>query len=125
VIDIVGLQTRKVTLTHYEPGEWVNGRYERGAPTVVQFNASVQPMTPNEMLLLPEGQRATETVKIYACSNAMKVANISTGESGDLLEIEGVSFQVQQVTRYLLPGSALSHWKAIAVRKGSEGNVLS
>ena len=123
--DTVGLQTRRLLVTRYESGAWVNGRFEKGDPKVVSFYASVQPVSGQELLQLPEGHRTRNVVKAYACDNAFRVPNTNTLEPGDSVEIDAIPFVVLNVFRWTLPGSTLSHWKAVLAQRGDDGESLT
>jgi hypothetical protein len=47
------------------PGNWADGNYVKGATTITNTKASVQPLNGRDLLLLPESDRVNETIKIF------------------------------------------------------------
>lgn len=120
---MVGLTTRTVVVSRFEAGEWVKGVYEKGAESILEIQASVQPLDPNELLQLPEGRRTHESIKIFT-DIELHTANTTTGEQADMLEIDGIQFEIHKVERWMLPGSAQNHYKVVAVKRTGLGDVL-
>jgi len=54
-----------LTVIRREPGEYVEGRYCETKPTTFEAFGCVQPTTPREIELLPEGTRADGAVTIW------------------------------------------------------------
>lgn len=85
-------------------------------PTSSPFTiiASVQPMRPDEKLMLPEGSRGRESIKLYTVSE-LKTMNEETKRPADVVNWESKKFDVFQVSRYKM--GVQDHTKAIAIRQ--------
>lgn len=117
------LSTRIFTVTRYEQGEWVEGKFEKGDETSFDIDGSVQPASPNELLSLSEGERQRETLKVYT-DTLLRTANEATGEIADEIDIAGVLFQVRKVSHWVAPGGvSLTHYKAILQKKNDQGST--
>ena len=46
-------------------GVWKQGRYQDGKCEIIRILASVQPLTPREVLLLPEARRTKESLNFF------------------------------------------------------------
>ncbi len=77
------------------------------------FRASVQPLTPEEMELLPEGRRDSEAYRLYT-ETRLQPANEATGVNADLVEYESVDYEVLSVDRW--KNDILPHYKAVMVK---------
>jgi hypothetical protein len=47
-------------------GKYVNGRYVAGKESAFEIEANVQPLTGNEILQVPEGERQAENLWMYS-----------------------------------------------------------
>jgi hypothetical protein len=100
------LNVEAITVTRSAQGSYVSGRFVPGAPTVTTAAGNVQPLSGKELLLLPEGERQRQVVKIY------------TGfalESGDIVtRADGIQYDVQAVENWT--AFAQPHFKARLTR---------
>ncbi len=93
-------------------GALVNGVY-RGAPTSdSKITASVQVLSANEMLLLPEGDRLKEAIKIYSDVPLMVSSNDNLREA-DVVFWDNRAFEVQKVEKW--QQLDLKHYRSIAM----------
>jgi len=89
----------------YEQGVWVEGTLEE-----FSFTASVQPLNPREMELLPEGRRIKQAYKLFTDTQLLTAG----GEvNADLVSINGETCEVFSVAPY--QSEVISHYKIIAV----------
>ncbi len=103
------------TYTYQRPGAQtiVDGRTRTptlGSPT--DFRASIQPLNGRELLLLPEGERDREYIKIYTDLRLL-MSNPATKTKGDLVNYKGVVWTVIQTNDWNLNDYA--HFKFHAV----------
>jgi hypothetical protein len=111
------LFTETITMFWRVGGTYVDGRFVEGAPEQSQeITASVQRLAPRDRELLPEGFRASESIKIYTQIDVVRL--IENNENPALtaaeFEYQGTRFVMLASDRweYLIP-----HWKVTAVAK--------
>lgn len=117
---IDSLATETLSVQRYADGEWVDGRYNRGAPTTVTFEASVQPLRPNEVQVLPEHRRNSEAVKIYTVERLFNSDEKNTIPA-DVVTHDGKQYEILQVSNWSI-GTDIPHYKAIGVMVDGEGS---
>lgn len=106
--------SHNITVQREKTGYYVKGRYQESAPEVLTIKAAVQPLRGRERLLLPEGMRAVEAIKIYSTMQ-FKTGNVQSKQRADRLVYDGCAYEVQSVENWTVDGG---YYKAIAVRKG-------
>jgi hypothetical protein len=107
-----------VTLRTYAATTWgSDGRPVAGASTDASIKASVQVANGDDMKLLPEGFRASETIKLYT-TTALQPADQHDGTEADRIVRDSIVYQVQHVEPQhpLIP-----HYKALATRLREAG----
>jgi len=89
------------TVTRYAGGGYVDGLYVNGSTSTLNITASVQPLQPRELLLLPEGERFREHVWIIT-QTELKTVNPVTGEKADVLTRtrDGRQYEIQHVKQW-------------------------
>lgn len=95
---------RPVTVQSSVPGSYVDGIWVQPARTNFTITASVQPMTPKEVLLLPEGDRQKETMKLYS-TYRFKTQKDGTMETSDYVVIDGRTYMVIACTDFAVHNS--------------------
>lgn len=103
-----------ITLRTFAVGSYVNGRWVEGSHTDAIITASIQPLVGEEMQLVPEDRRETETFKMYTSA----VINTITDANPDQVIFNGKTFVVLQVfpwqnTSVFFP---VQHYKYICMR---------
>lgn len=88
------------------------GRWAEGASTDTVIQASVQPAKGQDMTLLPEGSRQSDSKRVYTTS-ALVTDNQHDGRSADQLVIDTIVYQVMSVKR---ERSIIPHYRAICLR---------
>ena len=93
---------------HYENGYWV-----QEAPTKFDIIGSAQPLSPRESLLLPEGDRVKEWLKIYTKTELKSHRKDEcTLVTADRVIINSKKYVVMKVWPFDLANKmALKHWK--------------
>ena len=86
------------------------GRYTEGTPTALTITASVQPLTADEMQLLPEGRRADESFRLYTDTRLL-TANRVTNKNADIITIDGTRYEVLSCETW--QNTIINHYKAI------------
>jgi hypothetical protein len=92
------------------PGAYVNGFWQEGVPTVIQIQASVQPVRGDEMQTLPEGRRDSQAVKLYTSTKLQTVDD----DNPDILEAFDADFEIISVEPW--QSDVINHYKCIGVK---------
>ena len=100
-------------VTRYAAGDFVDGYWVEGSGTPLNIEASVQPLKPHEILLLPEARRNQEAFKIYT-DEELFVSEPVAGTNSDKITINGEIFEIISVSTY--GSDVIPHYKAIAVK---------
>lgn len=121
----VGAMIRKLGGKNYtvtRAVENATGSYDSANGTYIPANTeqllvlgSVQPMTADELVSIPEGDRTRERYRFYSIK-ALKNAKVSKLQKGDRIDIDGELFEVEKVEHWL------NHGKAIVVRVNTNAN---
>jgi len=93
-------------------GTYVNGLWVEGGFTNITILASVQPLNGEQLEMLPEGRRTTQSVKIYTDTKLQTV----TSANPDILLAFGDEFEVITVEPW--QSNVISHYKCIAQKLG-------
>lgn len=117
MIDVSGafnglLQT--ISLTRKNAGSRdANGRWIDGADVVTSIQAVVQTATSDDLLVLPEGERTQETIKIHTTS-LLRTASESGTYTADEITYQGNVYKVIQAFDRKTIGN---YYKALAARE--------
>lgn len=91
-------------------GSYVNGRWVAGAAEALSFCGVVQNATPDDLKVLPEGNRNDEAIKIH--SKFILIPQ-EDGKTGDVISYKGLSWLVYNVANRYIG----NYNKAIAVKQ--------
>lgn len=111
---ISGLATVPITVARQQPGTYDRGRYVEPNPTEFFPMASVQPVTGKEQLLLPEGVRTRQTIKLYTPTRLM-TSSQSTVQRADVVRYKSQDFEVFTVEDWTDVGG---FYKVICILQG-------
>lgn len=115
---INSFMTEVIKVQRFGVGEYVKGVYQPGDTTELEIPASVQPMKPNERLLLPEGQRTKEVVKIFTVER-LCTTDERGGTKADIITSKGRLFEIAGVDDWTK--TDLPHFMSIGVKVDGEG----
>jgi len=105
-------------------GTYVGGRYVEGTKTVVEnVNASVQPLKPSEIKMLPEGRRNIESIKIYT-ELKMFISDEKNKRNASIVEYDGKNYEVHMVFNWNI-GTDIKHYKIFAIKIDGEGEGIN
>jgi len=116
---MIDLPTEELPVKRYGTGDWSTGNYVKGVLSEFTVPASVQPMKPNDALVLPEHRRSEETLKFY-CETKLIAADEKNNLAGDEVTHDGKVFQVMACANWSI-GTDIPHYKVICVKKNDEG----
>lgn len=92
---------------------YTNGKAVLGAESDVVLDGSLQPMNSRDVLLLPEGQRTRENLKLYTDTQLFP-AEKETGRPADRLTIGSSVYEVTGIEMWTL--TDIPHYKAILTK---------
>jgi len=93
------------------PGSYVDGDWVNGADVVVPIKAVIQNANPDDLILLPEGTRTTEAVKIHTTSIVRTVSEFSESDADQFI-YDGSRYRVYDVFDRKIG----NYVKAVAIR---------
>lgn len=103
-----------------KPVLFERGRPARNNPPIeVRMLGSVQPMSPNEILKLPEHIRTKEVLKCYT-DERLFTFDENTKKVADRMEHDGKLFEVHMTSNWAI-GTRLPHYKSILVKLDGQG----
>ena len=115
---ILGL--RSLTLRRAGAVSWSTAGRPTSTTTSSTIRGSWQPANGQDMKLLPEGTRQTDTRKVFTVT-ALRTEDQHGGTQADAISPDGSTwYQVQQVTPYL-PEHPIPHYEALCVRLREAG----
>lgn len=94
MLPLLGARTT-VRVRRWESGAYATsgeqaGEYVRGAKTIITIRAAIQPLSPSDLKLLPENERSTARLKMYAAVEPLlRTADAVGNEVADEVEYEG------------------------------------
>lgn len=98
-------------------GQYVDGIWQGGATSSFTIEASVQPATPDDIQLLPEGKRDRLAYTLYS-DTALRIANDNTQQPGDVVTIDGETFEA--MARRPWQNNIIDHHVAIVVKEAEQ-----
>lgn len=96
-------------------GGYTNGVYVEGAESTITIQASVQPVSGQDLVAIPEGRRASDMVKIYTDSDLFGQGDAGTGQSPDRLVYRGKEYEIY--TKDVNQSDVIPHYKMFAVKE--------
>jgi hypothetical protein len=103
------------TIKRTVPGSYVNGVYVEGTETTLTIQASVQPMSGNDLVAVPEGRRASDMVKLYTSTDLFSQGDAGSGQSPDRLTYRGKDYEIY--TKEPNQMGVVSHYKYYAIKE--------
>jgi len=119
---MIDIPTTKITVTQPDgPGAYDDdGRYQEGTKVVLNnIVASVQPLKPSEIQMLPEGRRNVEAIKIYT-ELKMFVSDEKNQRNASFVLFDGKNYEVHRIFNWNI-GTDIKHFKVIAMKVDGEG----
>lgn len=78
---------------------YVHGRAQAGVDSTIQIVASVQPVTGNDLLRLPEGRRSVETRVLFTATE-LRAGGQGKDHEADHVEMDGERWEVQLAEKW-------------------------
>lgn len=106
----------EITVNRSSGGTWVKGVYRPNASTPVVMKANIQPVLKStDTMLLPEGDRSKEMIKVYTVAPLIQRIEGVSPKQGDTFVFDGKTWEVIRVISYKM--GILDHHKSICVRR--------
>ena len=106
----------EITINRSSGGSWVKGVYRPNATTPLVIKANIQPVLKStETMLMPEGDRSKEMVKVYTTVPLVQRTEGANPTQGDTFVFDGKTWEVMKVISYKM--GILNHTKSICVRR--------
>lgn len=94
------LGSGRYTITRFSPGDYggavENGRFRPGPTETFEVRASIQPLTGEQLLRLPEGERTRERIIIFTAAQ-LRTTRQSEVAMADRVAYRGEQFEVESV----------------------------
>jgi len=100
-----------LTIIRKGEGGYVQGKWVNGVPSDVPITAVVQNADPDDLILLPEGTRTTEAVRLYTTAKIKTVSEVGETDA-DQFNYNGSKYRVYDVFDRQIG----NYYKAIAIR---------
>ena len=111
---LAAFQTGTYTVRRLAAGALVLGRWTPGASANFSIDAVVQPLTGNDLKMLPEGFHTANTRRVWT-ETPLKVTE--DGSEPDTIEIGGEDYRVIQSQSWV--GLGGDHYAAIVAKVGT------
>ena len=92
-------------------GSYVDGRWVAASPVALSFSGVIQNATPDDLKVLPEGQRTEEAIKIHTTFKL--IPQIDNTTNGDIISYQSKNWLVYNVAHRYIGG----YHKAIAIKQ--------
>ena len=100
-----------VKITRPGAGSYVDGIWVPVSDVPVYIQAVVQNANPDDLLVVPEGLRTTESIKLHT-TTFLKTVDEDGEASADLIAYNGVNWRVYNVANRKIG----NYYKAVAIR---------
>lgn len=115
--------TDKIEVSDAAPGKFVKGRYKEGDSTTRKLVASVQPLTPREIQLLPEGRRERWSLKVFT-RDPLFVNDTLAKTAASVITYKSKKFEVHQVNDWSCR-TDLPHYESVIILIDPNGSEES
>ena len=95
-------------------GSYVNGVFTPGVRSIITVEASIQPVTEQDLVTAPEGRRISDMVKVYS-DTLLQDAVEATGQQPDLIAWRGWAYEINSISVRQM--SVISHYKYFTTRR--------
>jgi len=92
-------------------GEYVEGKWVDGVAGPIPIKAVIQNANPDDLILLPEGTRTTEAVKIHTTTKVKTVSEVGETDADEFL-YNGSRYRIYDVFDRQIG----NYYKAVAIR---------
>ena len=111
VTDAFGDWLEPIAIKRSSRGDYIDGRYVTGPENEVPIMAVVQNTSPDDVLVLEEGKRSSESIKLHTTTDLIALSEADS-IIGDTFPYKGKTWEVANVARRFIG----NYHKAIAIR---------
>jgi hypothetical protein len=94
-------------------GSYVRGIWTPGKASEFEIQATVEPLDGQDLLLIPEGERTKEMIRIYS-ELELKTADEACARKADVVRYQGKLYEVHKVKTWT---QLIPHFETIAISK--------
>lgn len=95
-------------------GQYVNGNWVEGSKHNSTITASVQPIDPHQIELLPEARRDSKSYEIFTNTNLNSVESQNPDQNPDIIVIDDEEYEV--VMKSPWQNNVINHYSYIVVK---------
>lgn len=106
-----------VTVTRAGQGAWVEGVWVPGSEETLSVLASIQPVTPEDLQMLPEGRRLDARYALFS-DTELNGALEGSGQDPDRVTLFGEDHEIAAVGRWR--NNVINHYRYVALRSQPE-----
>lgn len=111
---MIGFFATFLKVTRFDKdGKYVEGVYQECSTTTLNVMATVQPLSGKDLMLLPEGERSKESIRIYSDVELFTV-NLISQRKADLITYRGKMYEVHSVKRW---EQVIPHFACVAINR--------
>ena len=92
-------------------GSYIDGKWVNGVDSIVPTKSVIQNANPDDLVLLPEGTRTTEAVKIHTTTKVNTVSEVGETDADQFL-YNGFRYRIYDVFDRQIG----NYYKAVAIR---------
>lgn len=104
------------------PGTWVNGKYVPGETTTLTVMAAIQPLSPREIEMLPEGARTRARWALFCDPDQppLQCTDLSNDTAADRVSWAGREFVVYQNGDWMAHQTGIPHYAYALLEVGAD-----
>ena len=103
-------------------GRYIKGRFKSTSEKRLKARMAVFPLTPNELLRLPEARRTTESLNFYS-DERLFTTDEKISRRADLVHVRNKVFEIHSVEDWT--NTDLPHFRSIGVKVDGQGSGQS
>lgn len=92
-------------------GSYINGEWVPGELSNINIAASVQPASREDMVVMPEGRRLSDYIKLYTSTELYTVTEGNQPQQPDLFDWHGHTYECVEVGMW--QNRVVPHWKCL------------
>ena len=120
------LRYKTYKVTRYLPGTRNSNErgFSDGGTNTFYIKGNIQPLSGDDMVLLFEGKRTSETRWLYtdrSSASKLRTSSIDGKYNADVVHADGINFEVQSTKDWNQLSTNVKHFKVLLVADSSSG----
>ena len=107
-------RTLPLVILRRTQGSYVGGRWVEGTIQNITRKVNIQPIKPEELMMMQEADRTKEWYQLYSAEDLR--TQVEGSWDADEFDWNGSRFKIMKVQRYQM--GVLDHWSVLAARIG-------